>query len=129
MKIGEFALCTGLSKDTIRYYEKINLLHPALKNNQREYNEHHVEVVHIILQLKQSGFLLHEINKLFELSQNTVHTKPLSDEEIDNVKQLKLLFQHKYEHMVQKEKEIQQIKQVLTKANHKIEQLLEKNNK
>jgi len=39
MKIGEFALCTGLSKDTIRYYEKINLLHPALKNNQREYNE------------------------------------------------------------------------------------------
>jgi len=63
------------------------------------------------------------------LSQNTVHTKPLSDEEIDNVKQLKLLFQHKYEHMVQKEKEIQQIKQVLTNANHKIEQLLEKNNR
>lgn len=22
MKIGEFAICTGLSKDTIRYYEK-----------------------------------------------------------------------------------------------------------
>ena len=37
MKIGEFATCTGLSKDTIRYYEKIDLLHPEIKNKHREY--------------------------------------------------------------------------------------------
>ncbi|MFJ7667165.1 MerR family transcriptional regulator [Lysinibacillus sp. NPDC097195] len=129
MKIGEFALCTGLSKDTIRYYEKINLLHPIIKNNQREYHEQHVEIIHIILKLKQSGFLLQEIKMLFELSQHTDHTNQLSDEEIDNVKQLKLLFQHKYDQMVQKEEEIRQIKQVLSNANHKIEQLLEKNSR
>ncbi|MFJ5764096.1 MerR family transcriptional regulator [Lysinibacillus sp. NPDC093210] len=127
MKISEFAICTGLSKDTIRYYEKINLLQPEIKNNHREYNEHHIEIISTILKLKQSGFLLQEIKMLFQWTDNTDQNHQLSKVEIDNLLQLKRLFQNKYEQMVQKEKEIIQIKQVLTRANSKLEQLLEKN--
>ncbi|MFJ7406574.1 MULTISPECIES: MerR family transcriptional regulator [unclassified Lysinibacillus] len=127
MKISEFAICTGLSKDTIRYYEKINLLQPEIKNNYREYNEHHIEIINTILKLKQSGFLLQEIKMLFQWTDNTDQNHQLSKVEIDNLLQLKRLFQNKYEQMVQKEKEIIQIKQVLMRANSKLEQLLEKN--
>lgn len=53
MKIGEFAISTGLSKDTIRYYEKINLLHPEVKNKHREYNKQDVVIIETILKLKE----------------------------------------------------------------------------
>ncbi len=127
MKISEFAICTGISKDTIRYYEKINLLQPEIKNNHRKYNEHHIEIISIILKLKQSGFLLQEIKLLFEWTVNTNQHNKLTKVEIDNLLQLKRLFQNKYEQIVQKEKEIVQIKQVLERATSKLEQLLEKN--
>jgi len=127
MKISEFAICTGISKDTIRYYEKINLLQPKIKNNYREYNEHHIEIIRIILKLKQSGFLLQEIKLLFAWTENTNQHNELTKVEIDNLLQLKRLFQNKYEQIVQKEKEIIQIKQVLERANSKLEQLLVKN--
>lgn len=40
MKIGELARRTGLSLDTIRYYERIGLLPPADRNaaRQRDYD-------------------------------------------------------------------------------------------
>lgn len=49
MKIGEFAICTGLSKDTIRYYEKMNLLQPEIKNKHRYYNKKDIDTVEAIL--------------------------------------------------------------------------------
>ena len=127
LKIGEFALCTGLSKDTIRYYEKMDLLHPEIKNKQRDYDEHHIEIINTILKLKRAGFTLQEIKMLFDLSQHTDPHSSLTEGELQNLHQLQGLFQHKYEQMIQKEKEIQQIKQVLLGVNHKIEQLIDKN--
>lgn len=65
---------------------------------------------------------------LFEWSQNTDENDELTEDEIQNVQQLKILFQNKYKQMIQREKEIKQIKQVLIlPADHKMEQLLEKN--
>ena len=127
MKIGEFALCTGLGKDTIRYYEKMDLLHPAIKNKQRDYDEHHIEIISTILKLKRAGFTLQEIKMLFELSQHTDPNSKLTKKERQNLHQLKGLFQHKYEQMIQKEKEIKQIKQVLVGVNHKLDQLTDRN--
>ncbi|MFJ3389046.1 MULTISPECIES: MerR family transcriptional regulator [unclassified Lysinibacillus] len=127
IKIGEFATCTDLSKDTIRYYEKMGLLHPEIKNTYREYNEEHIEIISAIRKLKQCGFSLQEIKMLFEWSQNTDENDELTEAEIQNVQQLKILFQNKYKQMIQRENEIKQIKQVLLRADHKMEQLLEKN--
>lgn len=127
MKIAEFAVCTGLSKDTIRYYEKMDLLHPEIKNKQREYNKKDIDIVETILKLKQTGFSLQEIKMLFEWSGNTDQNKILKKEEIKNLLEIKVLFQEKYEQMLQKEHQIKQIKQVLLNTNNKINQLLEKN--
>ncbi|WP_274309012.1 MerR family transcriptional regulator [Solibacillus daqui] len=127
MKIGEFAERTGISKDTIRYYEKIGLLHPEIKNKHRDYNNNEIILIETIIKLKQTGFSLLEIKMLFEWSKNTDQNKKLTQEEIQNVLQIKEIFHNKYVQMVQRENNIKQIKQVLLKADHKIEQLLERN--
>lgn len=127
MKISEFAVCTGLSKDTIRYYEKMDLLHPEIKNKQREYNKKDIDIVETVLKLKQTGFSLQEIKILFEWSGNTDKNKKLTKKEIQNLLEIKVLFQEKYEQMLQKEHQIKQIKQVLLNTDNKINQLLEKN--
>ncbi|MCH7320448.1 MerR family transcriptional regulator [Solibacillus sp. MA9] len=127
MKIGEFAERTGISKDTIRYYEKIGLLHPEIINKHREFNNNDVILIETIIKLKQTGFSLLEIKMLFDWSKNTDHNKKLTQEEIQNVLQIKEIFQNKYAQMVQRENNIKQIKHVLLKADYKIEQLLERN--
>jgi len=63
---------------------------------------------------------------LFEWTQNTDENDELTEAEIQNVHQLKILFQNKYKQMIQRENEIKQIKQVLLRADHKMEQLLKK---
>lgn len=127
MKIGEFAERTGISKDTIRYYEKIGLLQPEIINKYREYNNNDVILIETIIKLKQTGFSLLEVKMLFDWSKNTDHNKKLTQEEIQNILQIKEIFQNKYTQMVQKENNIKQIKRVLLNADYKIEQLLERN--
>lgn len=77
MKIGEFADITGISKDTIRYYEKMDLLHPEIINKHRQFNKHDIDVIETILKLKQTGFSLQEIKMLFKWSENTDQNKKL----------------------------------------------------
>lgn len=127
VKIGEFAERTGISKDTLRYYEKIGLLHPEIINKYREYNNNDVILIETIIKLKQTGFSLLEVKMLFDWSKNTDHNKKLTQEEIQNVLQIKEIFQNKYVQMVQTENNIKQIKRVLLNADYKIEQLLERN--
>ena len=127
VKIGEFAKCTGIGLDTIRYYEKIGLLQPEIKNKHRDYTNHDVILIETIIQLKQTGFSLSEIKMLLDWSKNTDQNKKLTQEEIQNILRIKEIFQNKYAQMVQRENNIKQIKQVLLKADLKIEQLLERN--
>jgi MerR family transcriptional regulator, repressor of the yfmOP operon len=127
MKIGEFAICTGLSKDTIRYYEKMNLLQPEIKNKHRYYNKKDIDTVEAILKLKQTGFSLQEIKMLFDWSGNIDQNKKLTNEEIQNLLEIKVIFQEKYEQMLQREHQLKQIKQVLLNIDNKIKHLLEKN--
>jgi MerR family transcriptional regulator, repressor of the yfmOP operon len=124
LKISEFAEITGLSKDTIRYYEKMDLLHPEMKGMHREYNKQNIESIEVILKLKQTGFSLQEIKMLFEWSHNTDQNKKLTNEELQNLLKIQVIFQEKYKQMEQKEAQIKQIKQVLKQANNKMEQLL-----
>ena len=102
LKIGEFAGITGLSKDTIRYYEKMDLLQPEMKGKHRAYNKQDLDSVEAILKLKQTGFSLQEIKMLFEWSQNTDHNKKLTKEEIQNLLKIQIIFQEKYKQMEQR---------------------------
>jgi len=63
MKISEFEKVTNLSRDTIRYYEKIGMLTPPLRgaNGYREYGKVQQEEIAFIQKGKMIGFDLSSI--------------------------------------------------------------------
>jgi DNA-binding transcriptional MerR regulator len=74
MLIGELSRRTGLSRDTIRFYEKEDLIAPAkpgrkgiLSNNYKDYPESVVGALAFIHGTKALGFTLAEIRDLLEL--------------------------------------------------------------
>lgn len=64
MQIGEFSKRTGLSIDTLRYYEKEGLLTPRRDFNERRfYGENDIRWVEFIMRLKETGMPLKEIKR------------------------------------------------------------------
>ncbi len=70
MFIREMAQRTGISDDTLRFYERIGLLPPVPRNHGgiRRYSEYHVQYVALIQSLKASGMSLEEIQQYMELA-------------------------------------------------------------
>lgn len=73
MLIGELAKQTGLSKDTIRFYEKMGLIaanhRPAGTRLYKEYGPDMVERLALISQGKALGFTLGEMKSLIALGE------------------------------------------------------------
>jgi DNA-binding transcriptional MerR regulator len=73
MLIGELSQRTGLSRDTIRFYEKEGLIKMPKKqrreNNYKEYPENVVERIGLIKSIQDLGFTIKEIDTFFELWQ------------------------------------------------------------
>lgn len=71
MLIGQLVQKTGLSKDTIRFYEKHGLItvgrKERLPNNYKEYSEQVLEKLLTIKRLKNFGFTLNEISELLDM--------------------------------------------------------------
>lgn len=71
MLIGELVEKSGLTKDTIRFYEKKGLINLERKNrrenNYKEYSEQVLEKLMLIRKLKEMGFTLNEIDTFLEL--------------------------------------------------------------
>lgn len=71
MLIGELAERSGLTKDTIRFYEKKGLINLDRKsrreNNYKEYSEQVLEKLMLIRKLKDMGFTLNEIDTFLDL--------------------------------------------------------------
>ena len=69
MKIGEFANQLGVSTDTLRYYEKHNLLTPSNRTGSgyRDYGEADLKQMKFILRAKNVGFSLAEIKELLQI--------------------------------------------------------------
>ncbi|WP_455654572.1 MerR family transcriptional regulator [Phascolarctobacterium sp.] len=63
MTIREVAAKTGMSADTLRYYERIGLLPPVPRNAAgiRTYDEYFVNLINFIKKLKASGMSLEHI--------------------------------------------------------------------
>jgi MerR family transcriptional regulator, copper efflux regulator len=68
MLISELAAKTGVSTDTIRFYEKQGLLQTDAAarsdNNYRQYTDEAIEKINFIIRGKQLGFTLKEIKKI-----------------------------------------------------------------
>lgn len=69
MLISELSQRTGISKDTIRFYEKIGLLGTTIsraENNYRHYENEAVNLLVFIRQGKALGFTLSEIKRVVD---------------------------------------------------------------
>lgn len=68
MRIAELEQRTGVSRHTLRYYEKEGLLLEVGRrgNNYREYSEKAVQRVGMVRQLKTLGFSLKEIREVLD---------------------------------------------------------------
>ncbi|ADI09906.1 transcriptional regulator, MerR family protein [Streptomyces bingchenggensis BCW-1] len=67
MRIGELAAQAGLSKDTIRFYEKIGLVTGRrLPNGYRDFSPETVTWLHYVRTAQTLGFSLAEIGRNFE---------------------------------------------------------------
>lgn len=69
MKIGELAKQVGFTVETIRYYEKEGVLHPALRdpaNNYRRYDHSHLERLIFIRRCRTLAMTHDEIQVLLQ---------------------------------------------------------------
>ena len=68
MQIAELEQRTGVSRHTLRYYEKAGLLREVERrgNNYRDYPAKAVERVAMVRQLKELGFSLREIHEVLD---------------------------------------------------------------
>lgn len=71
MTIREIAAKTNMSTDTLRYYERIGLLPPVLRNAAgiRNYDEYFVNFINFIKKLKASGMSLEHIIDYIRLAE------------------------------------------------------------
>lgn len=69
MKIGELAKHAGVGVQTVRYYERRDLLPPPDRTSAgyREYSEQDLHRLRFVLRSKDLGFTLAEITELLEL--------------------------------------------------------------
>ncbi|MBN4062018.1 MerR family transcriptional regulator [Bacteroidales bacterium AH-315-I05] len=71
MLIGEISKKTSLSRDTIRFYEKMGLIKvergDTLYNNYKDYTEETLRRLIIIKQIKGFGFTLNETAEILEM--------------------------------------------------------------
>ncbi|MBR8840714.1 MAG: MerR family transcriptional regulator [Stigonema ocellatum SAG 48.90 = DSM 106950] len=112
MLISELSQKAGVSKDTIRFYEKAGLLNANCKrgdNNYRHYDDDVIDRLAFIRQGKALGFTLNEIKQVIDewdtlSSQDKVQRTQHKIEEIDQkIRQLQE-FRH---HLVDKLKRLE----------------------
>ena len=74
--IGQVAERTGLSIDTLRYYERIGLL-PGVErsNGQRRFNESHIQRIQFIQRAQNMDFSLKEIGQLLMFRESAEASK------------------------------------------------------
>lgn len=78
MKISEFEKVSGLSRDTLRYYEKIGILTPPSRgsNSYREYGQVQLDELAFIQKGKEIGFGLSVIQQGYQRYKELGHFCP-----------------------------------------------------
>lgn len=110
-KIGEIAKRSGLSVDTLRYYEKRGLLTPSSRSNAgyRLYHLDSLQRIQFIQRSKALGFSLEEIMELMEVqhspSAGSIAVKSRVEEKIAIIEQ-------KMQHLQQLKDSLEQLNQL-----------------
>jgi DNA-binding transcriptional MerR regulator len=78
--ISGVAGCTGVSSDTLRYYERIGLIHGVdrLSNTHRRYTESDIQWIQFLLRLRATGMSIQqmlEYTRLQRLGESTLRER------------------------------------------------------
>jgi len=76
-KIGEVTKLTGMSADTLRYYEKFGLLPNIFRNESgvRQFDDKDLSRLKFIKRAQSMNFRLEEIKKLLSMREDPQHAK------------------------------------------------------
>jgi MerR family transcriptional regulator, copper efflux regulator len=74
MKIGELAHAVGVNIQTLRYYERLNLLQPSMRkpSGYRLYDGEALKRLRFIKNAQSLGFTLHEVTELLNLRVSSI---------------------------------------------------------
>ena len=88
LTIQEVSEATGLSAHTLRYYERIGLIHPIEReeNTRRIYTEDDIGWIDFLLKLRATGMSIKEMQKYAELQRQGDGTLP---ERVEMLKSLR----------------------------------------
>lgn len=126
MKTGEFSIKSNISIDTIRYYEKLGLLHPnKLANNRKDYTEDNLKQLQLITMLKKLNLTLNDIGVLFNLDAVYDASEDNLDEKIEIIKKSESILKKAYSNLLETENQIRMSKKLLEKSINKIDSVLE----
>ena len=120
MTITEVSLKYGLSKDTLRYYEKVGLLDPVIKgdNGQRDYKEENLKQIEFIKCMRSANIPISELTKYMDLFK-------MGD---DTIKERRQILENQLSLIESQMKDLEMASEKLkTKIKLYDEQLLEKN--
>ena len=130
MLISDFAEISGLSIDTLRYYDKIDLLVPERKDGNRWYTEKELKKAEEINYLKSIHFTLDEIQVILlldkkldkRMEEGLSETEVIKEEE-DVFQDMKSMLETKYQEVVKEEEKIQKAKSLLADLRDKLNEL------
>ncbi len=126
MKTGEFSIKSNISIDTIRYYEKLGLLHPnKLANNRKDYTEDNLKQLQLITMLKKLNLTLNDIGVLFNLDAVYDASEDNLDEKIKIIKKSESILKKAYSNLLETENQIRMSKKLLEKSINKIDNVFE----
>lgn len=123
MKISEVSNRTQLSKDTIRYYEKLGLIKPQVTHHQRNYSEKDIRRLNEIQLLKHASFSLKEIMYFISLDdkfENMESIYQMSDEDYST---LINMITHKQQEITAQMKSLDLARKSLTAMQTKLNSL------
>lgn len=126
VKVGEFSKKSGLSIDTVRYYEKLGLLKPKRSQSRvKNYSDADLEQVKTIIALKKLNLSLQDIQKMFELDMKYDDKNMTAAEKVAVITDLKSILDKAYKEVLFTEKQIRETKQKLEKSLNKVNKSLE----
>lgn len=110
MLIGEVADKYSVSIDTLRYYDRIELLCPKRQSGQRRYCEQDLTRLETIVKLRSLMFSLEEIKDLLSLDEQVDQSAARGVVDKEPVLALQKLVELKREDVIRIEKEVKQVK-------------------
>lgn len=104
LTVSEVVRRTGLSRETLRYYEREGLLEPrrSASNGYRVFDDNDLERLEFISRTKRAGFKIRQIRELLELKQRITPTCELGlemaleqirrvDEQIESLREVRAI--------------------------------------